>query len=137
LPTGGALCRIVLTWPEGIASGLADISLARPRRVAWSLRGIDLAKALLGLRGGWACIDGITPRTVELIRNIPVVVGDSTAVDWIVHPVVAVSHVHAVEAVAIDKVVVNHHVVAAPSATPTPASPASAPNRTHGDAHAE
>src|SRR5207302_11292724 len=69
--------------------------------------------------------------------NIPVVVGDPTAVDWIVHPVVAVGYIHAVEAVAIDKVVVNHNVVAAPSATPAPASPAAAPNRAHSDAHAE
>ena len=97
---------------------------------------ITLIEALLSLGDGRACLE-IALRTVKPIRDIPVVVGDSTSVDRIVHPVVAVGHIHTIETIAADEIVVDNHVVATPSATPAPTSPATAPNRAHSHTHAK
>jgi hypothetical protein len=129
-----SLSEIALAWSKGIARALPEIARSWPRSVAGALP--NITEALLSLGRSRSCIN-ITSRTVELIRHVAVVVRHSTAVGGIVHPVIAVAHIHAIKAVAVDKVVVDGNVVAPPSGIPTPASPAAAPDRAYSDAHTE
>jgi len=136
LRCSGALSGIALARPEGVASGWSEIALAGPRPVTGALAETTLIEALLSLRYGRARFD-IALRSIKSIRDVSVVVRHPPAVHRIVHPVVAVCHSRAIEVVSADEIVVDHHVVASPSATPTPTSPTAAPNRAYRHAKAK
>jgi hypothetical protein len=149
LPSSRTLSGTCLGWPESIASTLSEIALSRAKGVTADLSKValsrprggartlsDITEPLLSLRRGRPRAE-IAPRTVELIRYIPVVVGDSTTVSRIVHPIVAVAHIHAIEVVPADEIVVDDDVVTSPTASPTPTAPAAAPNRADRQAHAK
>lgn len=94
LPAAGSLSEVGLAGTQSIASNFSEIALPWPLDVARALCS-GITKALLSLCRGGARIE-ISARTVELVRDIPVGVRDSTAMGRIVYPVVAVGHIHAI-----------------------------------------
>jgi hypothetical protein len=129
------LSKVALAGAKRIST-LAQISLSRMQTIAAprALAGIEVSRtlgeiafvqSLLDLARTWARVCDISASSVEPIRHIPVVVGHATPMGWIVYPGIAVAgDIHSTKVIVVDEIVIDHHIVIAPSGIPAPTTPA-------------
>jgi hypothetical protein len=109
--------------------GLTLLAHSTRSTLAW----ISLIESLLRLAHGRP--RGHVPSSALIaIGNVAIGVRHAAAVYRVVNPVIVVTHIYPIEVVAVDEVVVDHDIVAAaPSATPSVATPttSTAPDGAH------
>ena len=128
LPDGaGSAPGVALTDPGGTslpgrASTLPDVGLLAYTACP-TLPEIVLIESLLRLAHGRA--RGHVPSSALVaIGNVAIGVWHTVAVYWVVNLVIVVTYIYLIEVVVVDEVVVDHDIVAAaPSATPSVATP--------------
>jgi len=112
-----AISQIARNWSPACRA-LPKFALTRPvDSGAAALPKVGLIEALLRLANSRPGGQAVSRATVA-VGHIAVGIRHASAMSWIVNPGIAVCDIHAIEVVASDEVVVDHHIVVTPSAAP-------------------